>query len=222
MISCYEKRVKKGDTSAMVDLGKMLRDGEANCKKDEAKAFELFQMAAALGSANAIGQLGVFLVHERFTSSPNIRKANEYFEDAAKKGDVHSRYSIACLLAEEDNYDLAIKHWHLAAAAGDDESMKRLWECFHVGKLSKPDLEKALRAHKAASDEMNTEERERYDAYKEAQAGNDERLTFIYQSYYDGFINAKELKGALKAYRAGDWRAVEMMLKEKYGLTDSS
>ena len=62
---------------------------------------------------------------------------------------------------------------------------------------------------------MNSEERERYDAYREAQAGNDELLKKIYSSYYFGVINAKELKVALKAYQAGDFSAVATLLENK-------
>ena len=131
------------------------------------------------------------------------------------KGHVFSRGAIAALLANEGEIELAIKHWHLSAAAGCDNSMKYLWKCFSEGRLNKSDLEKTLRAHKATCDEMNSEERKRYDAYEEAKAGNDERLTLIYQSYYFGYLNAKELKVSLKAYRAGDWRAVEILLANK-------
>jgi hypothetical protein len=44
------------------------------------------------------------------------------------------------------------------------------WKGFYKGKLSKPELEKALRAHKAASGEMNSKEHERCDAYRKAEA----------------------------------------------------
>jgi hypothetical protein len=54
--------------------------------------------------------------------------------------------------------------------------------------LSKPELEKTLRAHKAASDEMNSEKRERCDACNEAKAGNDGLLNNIYAGYYLGFV----------------------------------
>ena len=119
------------------------------------------------------------------------------------------------ILEGEGEIELAIKHWHLAAAAGYDNSMERLWQCFYKGQLSKPDLEKALRAHKAANDEMNSEERQRFAAYEEAVVGNDEPLKKIYKGYYLGFINAKELKKVLKAHRAGDRRAVATLLENK-------
>ena len=215
LMSRYEKRIEKGDVKAMLNLAKRFMRGSEGFRKDEAKASELFNRAADLGSAEAIGRLGLLAMDKEFTSVPNKTKAMEYFEDATKKGHVISRAALASLSAGEGEIELAIKHWQLAAEAGCDYSMKDLWDCFSKGKLSKPDLEKALRAHKAACDEMNSEERKRYDAAKEARVGNDEFLKSIYDMYYLGYINAKELKKSLKAHAAGDLRAVETFLANK-------
>ena len=208
----FEERVGKDDTVAMKNLAGMYMEGEHGLIKDEVKASELLNRAADLGSAEVIGHLAAKGWSDSILDRTRFK---EYLEDAAAKGHVISRAALASLLAGEDNYDLAIKHWHLAAAAGDDLSMKDLWQSFHKGRLSKLDLEKTLRAHKAASDEMKSEERERHDASQEAEAGNDELLENIYDSYYFGFTNTKELKVALKAYRAGDLAAVKRLLASK-------
>ena len=217
LVMLYDKRVFKDDTRAMINLAGMYLHGLGGLRKNNKKFVELLNRAAGLGSAEAIGQLGAAAANGWLDSTSDTcnTKAKEYLENAAKKGDVHSRHNLGNVLEGEGNFELAIKHWHLAAAAGDEQSMKYLWECFSEGRLSKADLEKALRAHKAACDEMNSEERERYDASQDAEAGNDELLTLIYQSYYFGYLNAKELKVALKAHRTGDFRAVQMLLKSK-------
>ena len=220
LLMLYDKRIGKDDTAAMLNLAHKCREGLNGLRKNDEKAFKLLNRAARLGSDEAIGQLGTWADTGWPDSNPDRRKAKEYYEDAAKKGHVQSRFNIAILLAEEDNYDIAIKHWHLAAAAGHDNAMNCLWKCFSEGNLSKPDLEKALRANKATCDEMNSEERKRFDAWKNAEAENDEVLKIIYESYYGGYINAKELKAALKAHRAGDLRAVERLLESKYEQID--
>ena len=92
-----------------------------------------------------------------------------------------------------------IRHWKLAAEAGDEDAVKCLWMYFSKGKLSKADLENTLRVHKDAIDEMNSEDRERLIAKDQADDG-DEVLAGIYHSYYDGEIKAKELTKMLKAY----------------------
>ena len=216
----YEKRAGKDDTVAMINLARKFENGNNGLEKNNEKALELFNRAADMGSAEAFTQLGRYANNGLLDSIPNSTKAKEYFEDGTKKGDVQSRSSLAILLAQEGNIDLAIKHWHLAATAGHALSMECLWDCFNKGKVSKPDLEKALRANKTASDEMNSEERKRFDAWRDAEAENEETLEIIYGSYYAGYMNAKELKWALKAYRAGGWMAVETLLRSKLGLAN--
>jgi TPR repeat protein len=213
LISRHEKRVNKGDTGAMIRLAGWYMKGKHGLRKNDEKAIKLFQMAADLGSAEAIGQLGNLAIDGQFPSVPT--KAKECIENAAVKGHVLSRACLAALFMREGSSDLAIKHFQLAAAAGNNDSIKFLWKYFYSGQLSKPDLEKALRAHKVATDEMNSEERERYDAYNEAKAGNDEFLKAIYDMYYLGHINAKELEVALKAHRSKDWGEVGTQLKIK-------
>jgi len=103
---------------------------------------------------------------------------------------------------------------YLAAAAGFDNATKCLWYCFNQNALSKTDLLKVLRDHKAASDEMKSEIRERYDACIIALDGDDSLLDDIYGSYYRGDLKVKELNAALKAHRAGDRRGAEALLNE--------
>ena len=215
LIGRVEERIKKKDTRAMVQLAWAYRKGNYGLQKNEVKAVELFDRAADLGSVEAIAIVGRGLAFGEHGFIKDEVTGRYCIEDAVVKGDIGSRYNLATLDVEERNYDHAIKHWHLAAAAGNKASMKKLWVCFNTKKLSKSDLEKALRAHKAATDKMNSEERERYDAQKEAKGGNDVLLNNIYASYYLGFINAKELNVALKAHRAGNLRAVEALLNKK-------
>jgi len=183
MISSYEERSGKGDIRAIVNLAGVYVKGDRGLRKNNEKAFELLNRAADLGSVDAIAILGNILSFGHFDVTIDRSIGKEYLEDAVAKGHLLSRHRLAILLAQEDNYDLAIKHWHLGAAAGCDDSVKNLWKCFYKRMLSKQDLEKVLRAHKAACDEMNSEERERFDACKIAQAGNDVLLNNIYASY---------------------------------------
>ena len=52
----------------------------------------------------------------------------------------------------------------IAAGAGDDNSLERIWGAFMAGLATKDDYEKALRAHKGAKDEMRSDQREAYSA----------------------------------------------------------
>ena len=48
----------------------------------------------------------------------------------------------------------------ISAAAGDDDSLTAIRECYLVGDATKDDFEKALRAHNDAKDEMKSDQRD--------------------------------------------------------------
>jgi len=203
-LKMVEDQVDKGDVEAMVTLAANYRDGDFGLTRDAAKVLELLHKAADLGFPEAIRKLGYYF----FEGKPGIiedadaNKGRAYLEEAAKKGDAPARFYLGDIEDEHQQHDLAIKHFKLAATAGDEYAMKRLWKYF-PSKLTKAELEETLRAHHAACDEMNSEERERLIAYDEAKAGNDSKLIRIYEHYYHGVITAKDLNKALKAYRSG-------------------
>ena len=204
-IRMHQDRIaKKGDVNAMVVLAGKYMTGESGLVRDYAKALELYHRAADLGSPKALGMLGYYFLNGPVGVIEDKEKARIYLEDAAKKGDVVSRGLLGALKEDHQRHDLAIRHYKLAASAGDEDSVKRLWKYFSLEKLDKAELEETLRAHKEACDEMNSEERERYEAWKEAQAGNDDALKEIYAFYYDGLVTAKELKVVLKIHGSGD------------------
>jgi len=212
-ITRCEQRVEKGDVEAMVNLADWFRTEEHGLARDEAKTLELYQMAAGLGCAKAFRTIGCCFFDGALGLIRDTEKGRMYLQDSAKKGDVYARFCLGLLEEDYQRFDTAIRHFKLAAAAGDEESMKDLWKYF-PSKLDKAELEETLRAHKEACDEMKSEERERLIAYNEAKAGTDSKLTQIYEHYYDGVISAKDLKKALKAYQSGDvGQAVSILLK---------
>ena len=200
----FEERVRKGDAKAAYSLAFKYRDGDArkNIPKDEAKFLELLHHAAAdLSSLNAVAELGRMYCYGEDGVTKDKWKGLKYLEDVIKMGDARARFILGCIEEKEENIDLAIRHWKLAAAAGEKHSMKVLWKCFSKGALGKADLEETLRAHKEACDTMNSEERERYALWTKAKADTDVFLTRILRSYYRGEIKAKELNLALKAHK---------------------
>jgi len=213
LIKSLEERIdKKGDLMAMVTLASHYLEGWL--AHDDAKASELLRRAADLGCPDSLTKLGYYFLKGELGLVKDEEKSRLYFEDATKKGDVVSRYNLGVLEEEDHKHDLAIKHFKLAAAAGFEQAMKELWKYFPSEKLTKAELEETLRAHKEACDEMNSEEREKYEACKEAMAGNDETLKDIYEGYYSGLMTAKELKVTLKAHGSGDVGQVKSFLSK--------
>ena len=215
MIKRYEDRIDKGDLRAMVNLATKYKGGDSGLARDEEKALELLQRAADLGFPEGIAKLGCYYVNGELGLVKDQEKAMACLEDAAKKGGINARFYLGGF--EETNYqhDLAMKHYKLAARAGDKRAMKKIWKYYLPSeKLTKAELVETLEAHKEACDGMNSKERERYDAYQEALAGNDSTLIHIYQGYYIGGVSAKELKEALKAHQKGDVEEVFTILSK--------
>ena len=204
--SQFEELIRKGDGRTAYNLAFKYRNGDArsNIPKDEAKALELIHHAADdLGFPVAIKELG-HMYYDGVNGIPKDKvKGRKYLEDGTKMNNVPARSILGDIEAQDDNIDLAIRHWKLAAGAGCEFSVKMLWKFFYNGALEKAELEKTLRAHKEACDSMNSVERGRYALWKKAEADNDVLLEKILISYYNGEIKAKELNKLLKAHQNG-------------------
>ena len=197
------QRVDKGDARAMLILSKAYRTGDNNLAKNEAKATALLEKAADVGSAEAKGVLGATIIMGELGLGEDKERGGDLIIDAAKMGDVLARYFLGVVFANGQEHAVAIKHWKLAAAAGHEESMKKLFEQFALGHLNKADLEESVRAHQEACEEMKSEERRRVIAAQEAKAGNDDALKHIYGAYYVGYISKAHLEEALSMHQAG-------------------
>ena len=162
-----KKRIDKGDDEAVVTMALWYLDGLKGLPKDEAKAMELAKRAAGMGYARAMHLLGLAYIKGAHGCPRDEKKGIGYLENAVKMGDVASRYSLGSISAIEGNFHLATKHYRLAAEAGYKPAMKNIWNLFSNEKLSKTDLEEILRAHQAACNEMDSEDRQRYDAWLE-------------------------------------------------------
>jgi TPR repeat protein len=217
-IKRYEERINKGDVDAMTTLGERYRLGLSGLVRDEAKSLELYTRAADLGCPDGLARLGICFVNGGLGVTKDMEKAMVYFEDAAKKGHVVSRINLGILAQHRQKHDLALKHYRLAAAAGFEPAVKELWKYFSSDQLTKAELEETLRAHHAACNAMKSEERERFDAWKEAEEGNDVTLKQIYRFYYEGLMAAKELKVALKVHGSGDVDQVNAILSKCWKL----
>ena len=203
-IERFEKKIREGDGRAATNLGIAYRIGALNFSeipKDEAKCLQYFHLAADdLGSPQAMTELGSNYARR------DDAKAREYLERAVRLGYVNARCLLGTLDMVEGKPDLALRHWTLAAKAGDPGSMRQIWKAFNKELITKTDLESLLRSHKKACDEMNSEERERARVFSEIQQekftrGNevDDTLQYFLMLYYAGRLSAKELELNLKA-----------------------
>ena len=88
-------------------------------------------------------------------------KAKHYYELAAIKGCVSSRYNLGCREALDGNVELAIKHWLMAARAGDKTSLDNVKEGFLKGIVTKDEYASTLRAYHERQKEMKSDARDK-------------------------------------------------------------
>ena len=74
-------------------------------------------------------------------------------------GSVLSRHNLGVTEYEAGNMSRAMKHFMIAARAGDDEALNEIREGYLDGHVTKDDFEKALRANKESKDEMKSDQR---------------------------------------------------------------
>ncbi|KAL7528426.1 hypothetical protein ACHAXR_002441 [Thalassiosira sp. AJA248-18] len=67
--------------------------------------------------------------------------------------------------------DRAMKHFMISAEFGCDDSLKEIQNGFSNEHVTKDDFEKALRAHKESKDEMQSDQREAAQRYRNGQRG---------------------------------------------------
>jgi hypothetical protein len=75
-------------------------------------------------------------------------------------GDEEARYMLGGLEAKSGKIDLAIKHWTIAASAGDYIAMNHLRICFEKGHTSRESINSTLAAYNTSCSEMRSEARD--------------------------------------------------------------
>ena len=73
-----------------------------------------------------------------------------------------ARYNLGCAEAQSGNMERAMKHWKIAASAGDYHSMHGLIQYFKKGLVSGESLDSTLIAYNNSCAEMRSEARDAY------------------------------------------------------------
>jgi hypothetical protein len=124
-------------------------------RSQQNKANKLRLRAGGLGDAGAYNNL-VLAYHNGVGVERDEKKAKHYCELAAMGGDAFSRHNLGVNEENAGNIDRAVKHWMIAAGAGDENALTAIQSCFMGGHVTKDDFEMALRAHKKAEDETKS------------------------------------------------------------------
>jgi tetratricopeptide (TPR) repeat protein len=151
------KRVEANDAGAMCALGCYYSQGLNGLQQDRAKAMELFNKAAELGSSHAHYQVGVL-----FDQGGDLKKAKFHWEAAAMAGHEMARYNLGCMELHSGDKERAVKHWMIAASAGCYNAMHLLITCFKGGYVSRESIDSTLTAYNNSCVEMRSDARDKY------------------------------------------------------------
>ncbi|KAL7527416.1 hypothetical protein ACHAXR_001952 [Thalassiosira sp. AJA248-18] len=157
-IKRIEKRVEAGDTNAMRTLGFRYLRGDG-LPQDFNKAWELWHQAVKLGGITTHCDIGSLYFNGEGVEK-DVKKAKYHCELGAMGGDRIARYNLGIVERDKGNMNRAMKHFVISAGFGDDESLEKIKDAFSDGHVTKDDFEKALRAHKEAEDEMQSDQRD--------------------------------------------------------------
>ena len=127
-IEYYSKAVEKNHIKAMNYLASMYLEGNG-VKKDEVKAFELFQKAADLGNAVAMYNIGYF-----YSSMNNFEQAVYWFKKATEHGDSKAINRLGMIYQSVfGDYQTALKYYRQGTDQGNADSMYWLGYLYHEG-----------------------------------------------------------------------------------------
>ena len=140
--------------------------GEKGVTKNLQKAEELYKRSYSLGHPKAVGDL-VFL-YSNYIRNPVLAK--QYLDEGVKRGNTYCMFLMANRIVQSGNYEEASRLSMTAARLGEDSAMKQVMLLYRLpgSNISKEDLGRTLRAHKAVNNEGMNENREyamRFDSF---------------------------------------------------------
>ena len=159
------KRLKnlmdKGNAQAFFACGNHYHFGNTylGLPQDHQKANELYLKAGELGCAAAYSNLGLSY-EDGYGVERDTKKAKHYWELAAMAGDKDARHNLGAVEAEAGKYERAMRHFLMAAKAGNGESLDGIKQGYSKGFVTEDDYEKTLRAYHERQKEMKSEERD--------------------------------------------------------------
>ena len=154
------KRMERNNSEAIFYVSRYYRLGGYVLPKVPNMAFDLCLLAADLGHAEACNSLALF--YEKGVGVPkDMAKAKEYYEKAAKKGNIMARHNLGEDEWKKGNYYTAGRHWLISAAAGDALSLVKIAEFYRYQYVTKEEYVTALTSYIQVQHDEDSMERKR-------------------------------------------------------------
>jgi TPR repeat protein len=143
-VKWYEKAARKGNTTAMSNLGVCYANGDLGLTQSDTKANELYALAADKGHSQARFILGYSYRLGKGDLAIDFNRCVELWEQSATQGDVDAQASLGEMyrLGSRDGPPMTIPvdpqlsfRWNLAAANQEDvEAMNNIGFAYHTGR----------------------------------------------------------------------------------------
>ena len=151
------KRVEVNDAGAMYVLGNFYYHGGRGLMQDKERAMKLYTRAADLGYSKAHCELGNI-----YNQGGDLKKAKFHFETAAMFGCEASRYTLGRMEIKSGKREQCVKHWTIAASAGDYDAMNALLLAFNHGLVSRESIDSIMKSYNNSCTEMRSEARDAF------------------------------------------------------------
>ena len=160
-----QARSLQNDHSAFTTMGNIYRDGLGKAK-DDLKALDCYIRAAELGSPGACTNIGIDY-HEGNGVAVDKETAALFERVGALRGSAIARHNIGLSEYLSGNHEIAIRHWKIAAEAGDQmsiDALKNIYDGKMPGKefISKEEMDTVYRSGHEAQMEVQTEDRKKH------------------------------------------------------------
>ena len=142
-------------------------------------AFLLLEKATAVGHTSSARMVGQNYEQGTGGVAKDILKAKELYTLGAKAGNSLARRQLGEFEFRQENYPMAVEHFKIAAAAGDDGSLGHLEVGHRHGLVSQADLSEATTACKAAKEIMESGARKRIDPETRKVFDDQERMQLV-------------------------------------------
>jgi len=140
-------------------LANNYEDGGSGLQQDRTKSIELYARAADFGSSTA----NYNLAHIYHDEGGDLKKAKLHHEAAAMEGHEMARFDLGIIELKSSKMKRAIKHWTIAASAGEYRAMHNLqWFFVEKGWISGESNDSILSAYNNSCVEMRSEARDAY------------------------------------------------------------
>ena len=149
------KRAAANDPASIFLLATHYHLGRAGFQQDNAKATELYTRAAELGCSKAHSHLA-----DVYHQGGDLKKTRFHFEAAAMAGNEFARCIVGVMQSQSGNMERAVKHWAIAASAGQYDAMHHLRILFGKGFVSRESIDSTLISYNNSCAEMRSDGRD--------------------------------------------------------------